>query len=338
MTKISIIVPVFNAEKSLSKCLESLINQTLADIEIIIINDGSTDKTQMIINKYLKKDKRIKTYLIKNAGLGNARNQGIKHSTGEYISFVDGDDYIEIDMLEKLYVKAVEENSDIVECDFYWIFPNKIRLDKADYYDNKDKIMTNIRVMVCNKIFRSDLVKSNNIFFPIGLKYEDIVFTYSILPYAKKLSYMPIGMYYYVQSDSSLINHQTEKVRDIFCIFDELIDFYKKNKLYRKYFDELEYLVVKILLGSSFARILGLDDNALRKRIIKENWLYLNSTFPNWRSNKHLRKIKQPKNTFYAYFTNYMTYNLVAIAYRLKRRLLKWKRLVREIGYMHLFY
>lgn len=323
MIKVSVIVPVFNTEKTLSKCLDSLINQTLSDIEIIIINDGSTDKTQTIINKYSKKDKRIKTYLIENAGLGNARNQGIKHSTGKYISFVDGDDYIELDMLEQLYNKAIEDNSDIVECDFYWIFPNKTRLDKANYYADQANIMTDIRVMVCNKLFKKELITSNNIKFPVGLKYEDIAFTYSILPYAKKISYVPIAMYYYVQSGSSLINHQTEKVKDIFSIIDELISFYKTNKLYKKYINELEYLAVKILLGSSFYRILGIEDNTLRNKIVKENWAYLNSTFPKWRSNKYLKKIKKIRNICYAYFTNNMTYHLASFVYRLKSRLSK---------------
>lgn len=323
MIKVSVIVPVYNVEKYLSKCLDSLINQTLTDIEIIIVNDGSSDKTPTIIDKYSKKDKRIKSYQISNAGLGNARNEGVKHSTGKYISFVDGDDYIELDMLELLYNKAIEENSDIVECDFYWIYENKTRLDQANYYEDQTNLMTNIRVMVCNKLFCSDLIKTNNISFPVGLKYEDIAFTYSILPYAKKISYVPIGMYYYVQHANSLINHQTEKVRDIFSIIDNVINFYKKHKLYKKYNDELEYLAVKILLGSSFYRILGIEDKTLRKTIVKENWLYLNNNFPKWRANKYFRKIKKVRNICYAYLTNNITYNLAAVAYRLKSRLSK---------------
>lgn len=323
MVKVSVIVPVYNVEKYLSKCLDSIINQTLTDIEIIIINDGSTDKTQTIINKYLKKEKRIKFYKIVNAGLGNARNQGIKHAIGKYISFIDGDDYVDLNMLEKLYNRAVTDNSDIVECDFYWVYDNKKKLDNANYYSDNNNFMTNFRVMVCNKLFNRDLIIKNNISFPVGLKYEDVAFTYNILPYAKKISYVPLGMYYYVQHENSLINHQTYRVKDIFSVIDNIINFYKQNKLFKKYYEELEYFTIKILLGSSLYRILGVEDKKLRKTIIKENWLYLNDTFIKWRKNKYLRKIKRIRNIFYAYFTNYFTYMLAAGVYRLKSRLIK---------------
>ena len=132
MTKVSIIVPCYNVEKYIDRCLLSLINQTLKEIEIILINDGSTDRTDEIIQKYLN-DNRIKYFKRTNHGIGNTRNFGLKEATGEYIGFVDSDDYIELNMIELLYKKATEKNLDIVVCDFYRNFDEtKITEDKKE--------------------------------------------------------------------------------------------------------------------------------------------------------------------------------------------------------------
>ena len=117
MNKVSIIVPVYNTSKYLNSCIKSLLHQTLKDIEIILINDGSTDDSESIIKKY--KDKRIKYISKKNEGIGKTRNLGIDTATGEYLSFIDSDDYVEPDFCEKMYEKATKDKCDIVICDYY---------------------------------------------------------------------------------------------------------------------------------------------------------------------------------------------------------------------------
>ena len=117
MIKVSVIVPVYNVENYLVKCLDSLVHQTLKDIEIIVVNDGSPDNSQNIIDTYVKKyPKKIKAFSKKNGGQGSARNYGLKYAKGEYIAFVDSDDYVDLDMFFKMYNKAKEDNSDIVIC------------------------------------------------------------------------------------------------------------------------------------------------------------------------------------------------------------------------------
>ena len=317
MVKVSIIVPVYNTKEYLNTCLDSLIKQSLKDIEIIVVNDGSTDDSQSIIDEYLKKDKRIKSFIKKNGGLGDARNYGIKRASGEYIGFVDSDDYVDITMFEKLYNKAIKEDSDIVECDLYWVYPNESKLDTANYYDNKKDIMYNIRVMVCNKIFKREILSKNDILFPVGIRYEDIVFTYKLLPYIKNISYINEAFYYYIQRGSSLSNEQNAKVRDIFECFDILRKYYKDNKL--KYNTEIEYLNIKLLLGSSFLRILGIRDKELRNKILNENWEYLNKHYPNWKNNTHLKSSKSPKNIYYR-LLNKPIYKLSSIIFGIKER------------------
>ena len=117
MIKVSVIVPVYNTEKYLAKCLDSLVNQTLKDIEIIVVNDGTKDNSEKIINKYLKKYSKIRYYKKENGGLSSARNYGIELANGEYVGFVDSDDYVKDGMFSKMYECAIKNNSDIVVCD-----------------------------------------------------------------------------------------------------------------------------------------------------------------------------------------------------------------------------
>ena len=130
MPKLSLIIPVYNVENYIEKCLDSVVNQTIDDMEIIIVNDGSKDKSKEKINKYLQKYKEKIKYLEKeNGGLSSARNFGIPHATGEYIAFLDSDDYVEPKMYEEMYNLAKKEDADMVECDFIWEYPNKSKED-----------------------------------------------------------------------------------------------------------------------------------------------------------------------------------------------------------------
>ena len=118
--KVSIIIPVYGVEKYVSKCLESLVNQTLNDIEIIVVNDGTKDNSQKIIDKYVKKyPDKVKSFIKENGGQGSARNYGLKQANGDYIGYVDSDDYVELEMYEKLYNKAISDNLDIAICGNY---------------------------------------------------------------------------------------------------------------------------------------------------------------------------------------------------------------------------
>ena len=140
--KVSVIVPVYGVEKYISKCLNSLVNQTLNDIEIIVVNDGTKDNSQKIIDEYVKKyPDKVKSFIKENGGQGSARNYGLKQATGEYIGYVDSDDYVELDMYEKLYNKAINDNLDIAICGNYNVSEDyknkKIDLEHINYEDNK---------------------------------------------------------------------------------------------------------------------------------------------------------------------------------------------------------
>ena len=193
MPKVSIIVPFYNVEGYIEKCLDTLVNQTLKDIEIILVNDGSKDNSEFIVKKYLDKYKDKIIYLEKeNGGLSDARNFGIPHATGEYIAFLDSDDYVEKDMYEKMYNIAKKENSDMVQCNFYWEYPdlNKKKIADMPKYSGKKEMFEKTRVEAWNKLIKRDILEESKVEFPKGLRYEDVEFTYKLVPYINKVSFI----------------------------------------------------------------------------------------------------------------------------------------------------
>ena len=187
MPKVSVIVPFYNVEGYIEKCLETLVNQTLEDIEIILVNDGSKDRSIEIVNKFLEAYPEKLVYLEKeNGGLSDARNYAIPYAKGEYIAFLDSDDYVEKDMYQKMYELAKKENSDMVECDFYWEYPDKLKKDVGVIYNGKKEMLENVRVVAWNKLIRREILEKTEVKFPKGYRYEDVEFTYKLVPLIKK--------------------------------------------------------------------------------------------------------------------------------------------------------
>ncbi len=298
MPKVSVIVPVYNVEEYLERCLDSLVNQTLKDIEIIIVNDGSTDGSKEKIQKYINTYKNIVYLEKKNGGLSSARNYGIPYAKGEYIGFVDSDDYVELTMYEKMYNKAIEEKSDMVECDFIWEYPNKKREDIGKVYSSKKEAIIEARVVAWNKIIKKDIIEKTKITFPEGLRYEDIEFFYKIVPYLDKISFVKETLVHYVQRESSIANTQNERTGEIFKIWENVLNYYIENNIFNEYRSELEYSYTRILLCSSLKRIIKVKDRKVRKALIKLTWQNLNKKFPQWKQNKYLNSTKSFKNLY----------------------------------------
>lgn len=299
MPKVSVIVPIYNVEKYLEKCINSLLSQTLEDIQIILVNDGSKDNSGNIAKEYEKNNKNRIIYVEKeNGGLSDARNYGLKYATGDFIAFLDSDDYIEKNAYEEMYNKAIEENADYVECDFIWEFPNKIRVDKQYPYKNKKEMLSFVRVVAWNKLIKRQLIIDNNLEFPKGLRYEDVEFTYKLIPFINKFAYVDKPFIHYVQREGSIANVQNERTAEIFTVLDNVIEFYKKNNIYEKYRDELEYNYARYLLCSSLKRMCKIKDKTIRKKLLTENWERLNSNFPNWKENVILKTVNIGKNKY----------------------------------------
>ena len=310
MPKVSVIVPIYNVQKYLNRCIESLVDQTLQDIQIILVNDGSTDNSKNIAIAYRDKYPEKIMYLEKeNGGLSDARNYGLLYATGDYIAFLDSDDYIAINAYEEMYNKAVEENSDFVECDFVWEYPNKSKIDRKYKYTNKKEMLAFVRVVAWNKLIRRKIIEEHEIRFPKGLRYEDVEFTYKLIPHLEKCSYIDKAFVHYVQREDSIANVQNERTAEIFRVLDNVIYYYEKNNLYEKYKIEIEYIYTRFLLCSSLKRICKIKDKKAREELIDKTWNNLNEKFPDWKENRILNTVNIGKN-IYIKTVNKYTYKL----------------------------
>ena len=310
MPKVSIIVPFYNVEKYIEKCLETLVHQTLEDIEIILVNDGSTDKTEEIAKKYQAQYPQKIRYLEKeNGGLSDARNYAIPYAKGEYIAFLDSDDYAEKNMYQEMYEIAKKENSDMVECNFIWEYPDKTRIDIGAIYNNKHEMIEKIRVVAWNKLIKREILEKSKVIFPKGYRYEDVEFTYMLIPFLEKVSFCKTPMVHYIQRDGSISNVQNKRTAEIFDVMEHVIDYYKEKDLYDEYYQELEYIYVRYAFCSSFLRIVKIKDKKIRKQLLELTWNNVNIKFPNWKNNRIL-KTEKSKNNLYLKSINKITYKI----------------------------
>ena len=225
-------------EKYLPKCLESLTNQTLKDIEIICVNDGSMDNSLAILKEFASKDSRIRIIDNQHQGVAKTRNTGIEQSTGEYIGFVDSDDYIDIDFFEKLYNSATKSNSDIAIASILK-HKNFFNIYNAKYTKEETAITLQDKIKLCedkkhfffyawNKIYHSGFIKENNIKFSEGQIYEDVMFAIKALYYSNKIISVYGTKYHYIEHENSLTKYKDktgEKEHDLIKAYSELQEF-----------------------------------------------------------------------------------------------------------------
>lgn len=259
---ISIIVPVYNVENYLKRCLDSIINQTYKNLEIICIDDGSKDSSGKILDKYKLKDKRIKVRHKKNGGLASARNAGIQVATGKYIGFVDSDDYIEPNMFEELYNSIIENNSDISICNFYLDYEdeNKIienvnndvinaKMEKLEYINKLFR--NNYNCYMCNKLYKAKLIKKLK-FDQSILILEDVVYNVDLSQYVNTVSYVDKCLYYYVQRNTSITHKGNKKVdSNLYYIKGVVNDKLEKYNIESLTYLKLDYVRESIIYMNS---------------------------------------------------------------------------------------
>ena len=252
----------------------------------------------------------------KNGGLSDARNYGIPYAKGEYIAFLDSDDYVEKDIYEKMYEIAKKENSDMVECDFYWEYPNKTKKDIGVIYSGQHEMLENVRVVAWNKLIKREILEISKIQFPKGYRYEDVEFTYKLIPYLSKVSFVKESLIHYIQRPDSISNSQNERTKEIFDVLEHVLDFYKEKNVYEKYKVELEYTYTRYLLCSSLLRMVKIDDKKIRQECLNATWENLNKKFPNWKNNQILNRRKTGKDK-YMKTVNKVTFKLYCKVFRI---------------------
>ena len=234
---ISVIVPVFNVEKYLERCVDSILNQSYKDLEIILVDDGSTDRSGEICEGYAKKDSRVRVFHKKNGGLSDARNFGISKSRGEYVGFVDSDDWIDREMFSELKRLAVKYDADIVTCNIARASNEKSAVrqprQKTIVYSQEDYVKKYFKIhsqtteyYACNKLYKSSILTKSQ--YPYGLTAEDVLGTYLAILKAYKIVATNQTYYYYFKNPASITVDTSDKIFDQVLIWDKVVDYTKK--------------------------------------------------------------------------------------------------------------
>ena len=318
MKKLSIIIPCYNVEKYINKCIDSVLNSTLKDIEIIVINDGSTDNTLKLLKEY--KDDRIIIINRKNASGGASvpRNEGLKIASGEYITFLDSDDYIDPNMYLEMYNKAVKGSLDLVACDVKAIYPDHEMIIKSEI-NSKSKVedlMIYAYAATWNKMYKREILEG--LTFTKGMNLcEDVEFLYKVYARVKKVGSINKPYYNYIQRPKSLTYVYDEKIYHVINAMDNVLKYYKDNDLYDKYYDELEYMYVRYCFGTFIKRLAKTKDRKKFNKGIKFVKEKVREKFPKYKKNKYINT-KTGKNVYLKNF-NKLIANI--IFYRERNRL-----------------
>lgn len=285
--KISVIVPVYNVEKYLDKCLDSLVNQTYSNLEIIIVNDCSTDNSEIIINKYKDKNKNI--IYVKNevnSGLSFSRNTGLKKSTGEYIGYIDSDDYIPYNYYESLMKTMIQENADIVVCDINVVYEFNNTNNRCECGNNTNKkidfVNNGLAASACNKLFSRKNIEKYK--FEVGKVNEDIAVVIPTIIHAKKVAYDSNVFYNYIQRENSIQNSSvSEKRFDIFYGVEQTLERIKNCNNYEEYKDAIVYQQLIML----FIYVLPKEPSVLKRTKLLKKFNKLSKKYK-IRLNKYL--------------------------------------------------
>lgn len=301
--KVSIVLPVYNVEQYLRQCLDSLVNQTLSEIEIIAVNDGSPDNSILILNEYQAKyPEKMVVYTTENRGVSYARNYGLKHSNGEYVIFVDSDDYIELNMCELLYEKAHKDGNELVLCNRFDInlteSGGSVRkeidvLPLNQNFNIKDRKfeLTKISPFPWDKMFKRELIQDAK--FEENLRFEDLLYVHSLLPKVKSIGVVRAPLYNYRRTNTGgFLNTFTKATLDIVIVFRKLVESYKEQGIFDYYKDEIEYLCIRHLYFRYVNFFKQGKDNgklSLKLELIDEAANLLEEEFPDWRNNHYLK-------------------------------------------------
>ncbi|MCP4265135.1 MAG: glycosyltransferase family 2 protein [Candidatus Brocadiaceae bacterium] len=290
---ISITMSAYNVESYINECLDCIVNQTLRDIEIICVNDGSTDRTLSILQEYALRDSRIKIIDKSiNGGLAAARNEAIAIASGKYIGFVDGDDMLDRDLFRKAYECAEENQSDLVLWDYavFWdICELNKKLKKPSHLASisaDDKIALLKRpAFAWTKLIRSDVVKSLEIFFPINLSRQDIPVHWKLVTQLDNIAILPKRLSFYRQQELATTHRTDWKLADLAIVMDLVRDYLLDNNMYDTYKDEFLQQQLGRLCGMTDSMDRHLKQQAMQMvydRLGDDQWQYIND-------NKQLR-------------------------------------------------
>lgn len=294
MPKYSVVVPTYNVENYIEKCLRSILAQDFEDYEIIVVNDGSTDKSVAIVEKIASEyPNRIRLVSQENKGLGGARNTGIREAKGEFILFIDSDDTVSEKLLSSVNKKILETDSDIIIFDYEYVNEYGTQICYRNGSTQEKEIISLEEypeiffesTPAWNKVYKKSLFIKTGVYFPENLLYEDLATIARLFPVANKITYLSKSLYFYLQREGSIMkNKNIERNREITVAADILFDHYKENGLFEKYKTEFEYIAVFHIYVLAAVRVIKGD---CKSHLIKEFRDYIHKNFPDFKNNKY---------------------------------------------------
>ena len=290
---VSMIIPVYNVRDYLRKCLDSVAAQTYKALEVIIVNDGSPDDSLEIILEYTAKYPHFSCYTIENRGLGGARNYGMEHATGDYVLFLDSDDYIAPNCVEVMVTAAEKTDSDMVVANCYDVREDgSILLAYRNQYRNattslaqEPQILFN-RVSAWGKLYKRDLLEGFS--YVSRVWYEDMRLTPKLYLQAEKITYVDDSLFYYVQREGSIMNNKNHRRNlEVIAAFEDLLGYFRECGVYETYKDALEFLVIEHVAVSGIARV-AMGKGKERNEVIAQLQAYL-ASFEHLYDNPYLK-------------------------------------------------
>ncbi len=322
--KVSVIVPVYNTEQYLKECLDSLVRQTLQEIQIVIVDDGSTDSCPQIIAEYEEKyPQKITAIRKENGGQGKARNLAFGYCQGEYIGFLDSDDYAKLDMFERMYEKAKAGDLDCVACGYtsFCIEKDKTKVidpfHASPAYGNPKDMFFGVCASSCLHLIRGELLKDTDIRYTEGAFYEDTAFFAKLIPSIRSIDYIREAFVYRrMRANSSVTTVSLERIRQMLVIMDDINDYFSKIEL-REYKDRVECFCVRILLCSHLERVCLAAKRKERKTLIAEILNYIKEKYPTFKRNEYFRK---GMKNLYVRTASRFTVNVTCELMRIKKK------------------
>ncbi len=308
MAKVTVVIPCYNVEDKIERCLNSLMNQTYTDFTAILVDDGSTDSTASIIQQYTEKDLRFQYVYKENGGQASARNLGIQMTESELITFIDSDDYVKDQYLEKLAIPFENENVDMSACYFERIYQDKTSVNRFSENDLKLSKFP----AVWAKMFRTNMIKYHQVSFPEGLWYEDLCFFTQLLKYMNHFVVIDQSLYCYIQNENSTMYTYSDKIFDIYQVFNIL----EKEK---QDHDTFEYIMIyHILVGTVFRASFKPDFNS---KTIQSIYEFVNQKYPKWYKNPYISK---QMNLFYRTYLLFLRGKQFRILYMILKKFNKF--------------
>ena len=326
MPKATVVVPVYNVEKYLEKCVDSILAQTEPDFELLLVDDGSTDGSGRLCDKLAEKDGRVRVIHQKNQGLGGARNTGIQQAQGDWLLLVDSDDWIEPQTLEKTMEAGLREEADLVMFAYRSVdegghtlrtFLENVPKERGMALDAQPDMLLTSPSAWC-RLYRRELLERTGILFPPRVWYEDMRTTPKLLAEARQVVYLDYVGYNYLSRTGSITKNQNAaRNREIVEAFDDLLPWFQRQGLFEMYRQELCYLVVYHAYLTASVRVLLIDK---KHPLLGELRAYLERWFPDWRQCPYLSRMSRAHRLLLSLLGK-KRYGLVALLFQLKGRL-----------------